>query len=86
MTASETKWEENRRLPPPASTRQTGLFEQFAGYLLQKRSIWRMTRAGRCRWMRGAWGVRGRTMPGDKQEDVVALLGLLPEEFVGDKD
>ncbi len=62
----------------------TGLFEQFAGYFaLEKINL--ADYAGRSVPMDVVLG-RDRTQRSQviKQADVVALLGLLPEEFVGD--
>ena len=63
---------------------KTGLFEQFAGYFaLEKIDL--ADYAGRSVPMDVVLG-RERTQRSQviKQADVVALLGLLPEEFVGD--
>jgi trehalose/maltose hydrolase-like predicted phosphorylase len=63
---------------------KTGLFEQFAGYFgLEKINLADYT--GRSVPMDVVLG-RERTQRSQviKQADVVALLGLLPEEFVGD--
>lgn len=64
--------------------RQTGLFEQFAGYFgLEEIDL--MAYAGRSVPMDVVLG-RERMQRSQviKQADVVALLGLLPEEFPGD--
>ena len=62
----------------------TGLFEQFAGYFALE-DIDLANYAGRTVPMDVVLG-RERTQKSQvvKQADVVALLGLLPEEFVGD--
>jgi trehalose/maltose hydrolase-like predicted phosphorylase len=63
---------------------RTGLFEQFAGYFgLEEIDL--MDYAGRSVPMDVVLG-RERTQRSQviKQADVVALLGLLPEEFVGE--
>ncbi len=63
---------------------KTGLFEQFAGYFALE-EINLADYAGRSVPMDVVLG-RERTQRSQviKQADVVALLGLLPEEFVGD--
>jgi trehalose/maltose hydrolase-like predicted phosphorylase len=65
---------------------ETGLFEQFAGYFALE-DIDLANYAGRTVPMDVVLG-RERTQKSQvvKQADVVALLGLLPEEFVGDTE
>ena len=49
-----------------------------------KTSIWRTTRAAPCQWTWCSGRERTQRSQVVKQADVVALLGLLPEEFTGE--